>query len=158
MNHRTPTPPKLNPPSILINSLIGLPRTFQVSFAFTPSYATFYFPSTGSGVTRIDGSLKIELGPRTVGKIEVIYDGDLDADGDVIVDTARPGGLKSPYSGVNIGGTLEPDMLPLDVSTLFGIASIVGDWDQHSKIMLPLSCIAIILQNCDGDDLLRSWS
>ena len=68
-----------------------------------------------------------------MGQIEVIYDGDSDGTGDRTVDVARPRGLKSPFSGVNIGGTVEIDPSPLDVSNLFGIATVVGDWDQDSK-------------------------
>jgi len=52
---------------------------------------------------------------------------------DSVVNVVRPLGLKSPLSGVKINGVVEPDPSPLDVSNLFGIATIVGDWDQDSK-------------------------
>jgi len=54
------------------------------------------------------------------------------------VDILRPLGLKSPLSGVMIDGVVEPDPSPLDVSSLFGIATIVGDWDQESKRFVQL--------------------
>jgi len=105
----------------------------QVTFAFNPSYAALYTPPTLPDSLPIEGSLKIEMGPKTVGQIEVIYDGDFDSSGDTTVNVDRPGGLKSPLSGVDIRGTPQPDPLPLDVTSLFGIATIVGDWDQDSK-------------------------
>jgi len=52
---------------------------------------------------------------------------------DSAVNVVRPLGLKSPLSGVMINGEVEPDPSPLDVSSLFGIATIVGDWDQDGK-------------------------
>lgn len=104
----------------------------KVNFAFNPSYSTFYTPPGGEQ-TRIDGSLKIEIGPSTVGEISVIYDGPRDPKGDPIVNVKRPFGLKSPFSGTTLNGEKVPDPMPLDVSLQFGVAAIVGNWDQHSK-------------------------
>ena len=92
----------------------------------------------------VPGSLKIEIGPRTVGMVEVIYDGDGDPS-DTVVNTARPGGLKSPFSGLTVGGTVEPDPAPLDVSNLLGITTIIGDWDQDGAfIFLAVSCCTML--------------
>jgi len=41
----------------------------QVRFAFNPSYSAFYSPPAIPDLFRIDGSLKIELGPKTVGQV-----------------------------------------------------------------------------------------
>lgn len=51
-------------------------------------------------------------------------DGNLDGTGSDVPDVARPGGLKSPFSGVNIGGKVQADPSPLDISSLAGIASL----------------------------------
>lgn len=90
---------------------------------------------------RIDGSLKVEIGPRTVGQVEIIYDGSGDP-ADASVDVQRPFGLKSPFSGITVGGVVQADPLPLDVSRATGIKSIIGDWDQdgtHTWMSNPLS-------------------
>jgi len=66
----------------------------------------------------------------------LIQDGDGDATNDPNVDVVRPLGLKSPFSGQTISGVLIDDPSPLRVSSLVGIGTIIGDWDQAGEPLL----------------------